>query len=458
MKHRYSFFFLPFQFLIDWFLLNASFWLAFQIKFADTRSMGEYYTLFLLICNLLWVALIATWRPYNYSRLKFHVFTIALSFLYILGVYAALTAFVWIGLKNWGLSRLHLFYTFLLFGFLGMTWRVAAVVFLKFYRAAGHNIRRYVIVGHGKLATTLKSFYDNHPEFGYRFYGFFGEITSQNSYYMQGDYERLNSFIKQHNIDCVYCCAPYMDNDALHQMIRQSEIDDFQLKLIIDFSSFMNRQSAIEYHDVLPIIDISNRFWEDLKVQVLKRAFDIAFSSTVLLLGSPFLLLLVLITKFSSRGPVFYTQERIGKNGKPFMIYKFRSMYIDAEKFGPALSSGTVDPRITPWGRIMRKLRLDEIPQFYNVLKGDMSVVGPRPERQFFIDQITQLAPEYTKLLTLKPGITSIGQVKFGYAQNVEEMVKRLRYDLIYLNKVSLFIDMWLIWETVVVMVKGKGK
>jgi exopolysaccharide biosynthesis polyprenyl glycosylphosphotransferase len=456
MKHRYSFFFLPFQFLTDWFLLNASFWGAFQVKFAGIRSMGEHYTLFLLICNLLWVALVAAWRPYNYSRLKFHVFTIALSFLYLLGVYAALTAFIWIGLKNWGLSRLHLFYTFLLFSFLGMAWRVAAVVFLKFYRAAGHNIRRYVIVGHGKLATTLKSFYDNHPEFGYRFYGFFGDITPKNSYFMRGDYERLNSFIKQHNIDCVYCCAPYMDNDALHRMIEQSETDDFQLKLIIDFSSFLNRQSSIEYHDVLPIIDISNRFWEDLKLQVLKRVFDVAFSGAILILGLPIWLILALVTKISSKGPILYIQERTGKNGKKFRIHKFRSMYVGSDL---GHSQGDIDDRITTWGGFMRKTRLDEIPQFYNVLKGDMSVVGPRPLADYDVETLTKLAPnDFNLLLSVKPGITSIGQIFVGYARTNDEMKKRLKYDLLYLKKVSFIFDIWLITRTIAVMLNKEGK
>ncbi|MCP1384360.1 sugar transferase [Runella salmonicolor] len=458
MKHRYSFLFLPFQLILDWILLNLSFWIAHVIKFGLSTELNTSYKWFLLVCNLIWLGLIVIVKPYNYSRIKFHVFNILYQYLSLSGVFAACMAFAWIILRDLNLSRLHMLYMLMVFVALGITWRVFAVVFIKFYRASGHNIRRYIIVGHGKLATTLKEFYENYPEFGYEFYGFFGDIDENNKSIMRGDYDRLTTFIKQNTIDCVYCCTPYINNEVLGNIITQSEQENFQVKLVIDFSSILSRQSTVEYHDMLPIIDISNRFWEDIKVQILKRIFDIAFSSFILFLGLPIWIILGLITKLSSKGPIFYSQERIGKSGKPFHIYKFRSMYVNAEQEGPALSFGNEDPRITPWGQFMRKMRLDEIPQFYNVLKGDMSVVGPRPERQFFIDQITPIAPDFTKLLTVKPGITSIGQVKFGYAQNVEEMIQRLEFDLQYLTKVSLFVDMLIIWETVVVMLKAKGK
>lgn len=195
----------------------------------------------------------------------------------------------------------------------------------------------------------------------------------------------------------------------------------------------------------------------DISTKLIKRGFDICFSFMALLAGSPLLLLLMLITKVTSEGPVFYKQERIGINGKPFFIYKFRSMRVDAEKSGPQLSKDN-DPRITKWGQIMRKTRLDELPQFWNVLKGDMSVVGPRPERQHFIQQIVEKAPGYQLLLSIKPGITSIGQVYYGYAENVDEMCQRMLFDLRYLNEVNILTDINIILQTVKVMFQGKGK
>jgi lipopolysaccharide/colanic/teichoic acid biosynthesis glycosyltransferase len=150
-------------------------------------------------------------------------------------------------------------------------------------------------------------------------------------------------------------------------------------------------------------------------------------------------------------------QERVGKNEKPFYIYKFRSMFVDAEKLGPQLSSSD-DPRITKWGRLIRSTRLDEIPQFWNVLIGEMSVVGPRPERQHFIEQIIKKSPDYKKLFSVKPGLTSIGQVHYGYAENVEQMRQRLRYDLLYLDNVNFNHELDIIAKTVRVMVQRKGK
>ena len=202
----------------------------------------------------------------------------------------------------------------------------------------------------------------------------------------------------------------------------------------------------------------------EIKIDVLppwqkfiKRLFDILTSILILVLGFPFYLLIGSLVKFSSEGPIFFMQERIGLGGKPFKIFKYRSMRVDAEAKGPQLSKEN-DPRITALGKLLRKTRIDEFPQFWNVLKGDMSLVGPRPERQFFINQIVEKAPHYRRLHRIKPGITSWGQVKYGYAENVDEMVERLQYDLLYLENISIILDLKILIYTVLIMFQGRGK
>lgn len=184
---------------------------------------------------------------------------------------------------------------------------------------------------------------------------------------------------------------------------------------------------------------------------------DITISVLALILLAPLLLYVALRVRLSSPGPILHIQERVGRHRQKFMMHKFRSMYLDAELHGPQLSVKN-DSRITPWGRVMRKWRLDELPQFWNVLKGDMTIVGPRPEREFYARELERIHPEYGILLEVKPGLTSMGMVKFGYAGNVEEMIKRIRYDLIYIRNRSLSLDFRIMWQTITIIAKGKGR
>ena len=188
----------------------------------------------------------------------------------------------------------------------------------------------------------------------------------------------------------------------------------------------------------------------------LKQLIDYIFALIAIIISIPIALILIILIKSTSRGPLLHKQERIGQYGKPFTLFKFRSMFIDAEAAGPALSSKN-DMRVTPIGRFMRKTRLDEIPNFFNVLRGEMSLVGPRPERQYYIDQIVQVAPHYIHLQKVKPGITSWGQVKYGYAENIDQMVERLKYDLLYIENMSIFVDIKIIIYTLITIFKGKG-
>ena len=204
-----------------------------------------------------------------------------------------------------------------------------------------------------------------------------------------------------------------------------------------------------------PLVDISRANMSDSTLN-LKRISDIIVSIIALIILSPLLLILSILVKCDSKGPIIYKQTRIGYHKKPFNIYKFRSMKVDAEANGPTLST-LDDPRITKLGKLMRKYRLDELPQFWNVVIGDMSLVGPRPEREFYIKQIITKAPYYSLIHQVRPGITSWGMVKFGYASNVDEMISRLKYDLLYIENVSFAVDLKILFYTIHTVFTGKG-
>ncbi len=204
-----------------------------------------------------------------------------------------------------------------------------------------------------------------------------------------------------------------------------------------------------------PLVDINKDNMPDGQKNI-KQSLDFIASAVTLLLLSPLFAFLAVRVRLDSHGPIFYKQERLGKNGRPFTIYKFRTMYTGSEHDGPRLTAND-DGRITPFGKIMRKYRLDELPQFWNVLKGDMSIVGPRPERRYFAEQIMAAAPYYCQVYTVKPGITSWGMVKYGYANDLGQMVERLQFDIIYLDNRSLLVDMKILIYTVKTIITGKG-
>jgi lipopolysaccharide/colanic/teichoic acid biosynthesis glycosyltransferase len=193
--------------------------------------------------------------------------------------------------------------------------------------------------------------------------------------------------------------------------------------------------------------------WE----RITKRWFDIVASMGAIVLSLPVTVPVAIKIWLTDRGPVFYVQERLGQYGKPFRMIKFRSMYHNAEHDGPKLTSEN-DPRMTPVGKTIRKYRIDEFPQFINVIMGDMSIVGPRAERKFFADQIVKIAPHYRQVFKVQPGITSLGMVKYGYASTVDEMVKRLKYDIIYIENMSIMMDFKIMIYTVLTVLYGRGK
>ncbi len=288
-----------------------------------------------------------------------------------------------------------------------------------------------------------------------------GYLSTQNGHAlnspipMLGDINELEAIIDQQQIKLVVLGLSRHDQTTTENILSRLAEKDVEVKLRPDTLDILS--GSVKTINVLgaPLINFHMLMIPEWQAPV-KRLIDVMVATVSLLILSPVMLYALIRVRLSSPGPLFYTQERIGFKGKPFRLIKFRSMVHNAEPNGPALSSDH-DPRITKWGKVMRKWRLDELPQFWNILRGDMSLVGPRPERKYYINQIIERFPAYKYLQKVKPGITSWGMVQFGYAENVDQMVERLNYDLLYLENMSLFVDLKIIIYTLITVFRGRG-
>ncbi|MBL0043515.1 MAG: sugar transferase [Flavobacteriales bacterium] len=319
-----------------------------------------------------------------------------------------------------------------------------------------------ILVGGNERAIAIHQEIEGMPKSpGNRFIGFVNvnggdQQLSELGVPRLGKWNELRSLIPKHAVEEAIIAVESGEHEHISRVINELEGTQVRIKIIPDMYDILSGSVKMTSIFGAPLIEVNPQIMPAWQFAI-KRAFDITFSGLALLILWIPMVIIAILVKTSSKGPVFFHQERVGLQGRTFRIIKFRSMVTNAENSGPQLSSAS-DPRITPIGRSLRRTRMDELPQFWNVIKGEMSLVGPRPERQHFIDEITKVAPHYRHLHKVRPGITSWGQVKFGYAENVEQMLRRLKYDILYIENMSLAVDLKILAYTALIVLKGDGK
>jgi exopolysaccharide biosynthesis polyprenyl glycosylphosphotransferase len=344
----------------------------------------------------------------------------------------------------------------------------------------GIGCRNTLIVGIGPQAIKIYHEIKNHPGLGLAVSSFLqinnaDELQGKATYYfvregglkngvtdvfnenlMQISHETFETFIDENNIKEIVFAIDSRHDDSVVDLIARCEGRDIGLKIMPNLYEILSGQARTTQLYGIPLIDINPKLmpvWEEKA----KRLMDIVVAIMILFVSSPVIIFAAIAIKIDSKGPIFYRQVRCGLNGKPFKMLKFRSMRQDAEKNTGPVWSQKNDPRITRTGRFIRKVRIDEIPQMWNVLKGEMSLIGPRPERPFFVEQLSKEIPYYKRRLSVRPGVTGWAQVSHKYDESIEDVREKVRYDLIYIENMSLRMDFKIMLRTVLVVLFGKG-
>ncbi len=344
----------------------------------------------------------------------------------------------------------------LLFFTTGLFRLVQKIIIIQHFKKKRYTINT-LIIGTGKNALNIangiqkKSIYNT-------LIGFIqsngDEIVVDNNQII-GKFHSIRKIIRKEHIQEIVVALDNTDEVKIFEMINNLFQYNVNIKLSPHLYQMLIGRTKIYKYGINPLINLTDPTMADWEFAI-KRTFDVFFSLLGLIFSFPLMIIIGIAIKSDSKGSVFFKQERIGRGGNPFYIYKFRTMYVDSEKNVPQLSTPD-DNRITKVGRFLRKYRLDEIPQFFNILLGQMSVVGPRPERQFYIDKIVEKAPYYFLLYRISPGLTSWGPIRVGYANTIEQMIERLNYDVVYMENMTLAMDLKIIFYTIEVLFKGKG-
>lgn len=329
--------------------------------------------------------------------------------------------------------------------------------YLKKYRiATNNNFRNAIIIGFTPEAISLKEIFETRKDYGYRFLGYFSDTIKNNE--VKGKIAELNDFVIDKKVDEIYCSLNEISNEKLKELVEFADDNNRTIKFIPDSKEIFSKNLKIDYYELFPVLSLQKTQLHNPSIKGLKRVFDVTFSLFVIVFILSWLIpLIAFLIKMESKGPVFFKQGRPGIDENEFYCYKFRSMQVNNTTEAEASKN---DPRVTKMGRFMRKTSIDELPQFFNVLLGDMSVVGPRPHLWSQNKSYASKVKKYMVRHYVKPGITGLAQVK-GYRGEIEtddDMVNRIKFDVFYIENWSIVMDIKIIIQTVINIFKGEDK
>jgi putative colanic acid biosynthesis UDP-glucose lipid carrier transferase len=338
-----------------------------------------------------------------------------------------------------------------------LTFKYFLFFYLKKYRiVTGSNFRNAVIIGYTPEAIRLKEVFENRRDYGYRFNGYFSD-KKQNPEIL-GKVDDIKRYVIDNKIDEIYCSLNEISNEKLKELVEFADENKKAIKFIPDTKEIFSKNLKIDYYELFPVLSLQKTQLHSPVIKGVKRAFDIFFSFVVIVFLLSWLIpILTILIKIESKGPVFFKQGRPGLDEKEFFCYKFRSMQVNGYTEKEASKN---DPRVTRMGKLMRKTSMDELPQFFNVLLGDMSVVGPRPHLWSQNKAYASRIKKYMVRHYVKPGITGLAQVKGfrGEIETEEDMVNRIKLDVFYIENWSMIMDLKIIFQTVVNIFKGEDK
>ncbi|MEN2400549.1 undecaprenyl-phosphate glucose phosphotransferase [Flavobacterium sp. MC2016-06] len=442
-------------------LLNVSIVFSAFVRFGslDKLFLKEVETISLL-ANLIWIGLLLYKDSYRIIRIE-PIESILKRTIKKMLIHAALTAVFVVFLKYSDISRLRLLYFYLFFFGLLMISRYLSMKLLKFIRTKGYNFRNFIVVGANDTGERIRKVLARDLTYGYRFLGFFDDKVDPFAFISSrilGNFDSIEEYIVKEQVDEMYV-ALHIDNiTVINKLIQICEHHMVRIKFIPDFQLYTKSSKVeISFYENTPILMFRREPLESTVNRLLKKTFDIFFSLFVIIFIFPWLFpLLMLIIKIESPGPVFFRQERSGRDNRSFKCLKFRSMRLNNASDKKQARKG--DSRVTRFGAIMRKTSIDELPQFFNVFFGDMSVVGPRPHMVNHTKEYSELINNYLVRQYAKPGITGWAQVN-GYRGETKELIdmeNRVEYDIWYIENWSLLLDIKIIFKTVINVFKGE--